>query len=220
MRFYFCFLTILLLFFNSCQSDDPAVMDEDSGEMEQENVVDRTSIPDVNFEQYLISQEVDDVVDGSVITQNLLAVEQIVVDDMNIEDLTGIQDCPNLYNLWLQNNSVSTLNVSQNSKLQFLYADGNNLTTINVTNLTVLEKLSLRNNNLSAINIANNSVIELLEVSDNDISAISVVDNPSLFRLNVTNNPLLCIEASEEQINNQNLDWSLDADDTVSLDCN
>ncbi|RMB62875.1 hypothetical protein EAX61_04675 [Dokdonia sinensis] len=220
MRSSIFLITILLACFYSCSTDEDSQNMESTEQEMQEVVVDRTAIPDPVFEAYLVSINADDVVDGSVITEQLLLVDQIVVDDLGIEDLTGIENCPNLYNLWLQNNNVSSLNVSQNTKLQFLYADGNNLTSIDVSNLAVLEKLSLRNNNLSTINITNNPVIELLEVSDNEINAISVVDNPSLFRLDVTNNPLSCIEASEEQINNQNLNWTLDADDTVSLDCN
>jgi Leucine-rich repeat (LRR) protein len=147
-------------------------------------------------------------------------VDQIVVDDLGISDLTGIQDCPNLYNLWLQNNSVSTLDVSKNPKLQFIYADGNNLNDINMSGLPLLEKLSLRSNAFTQLDVSANTLLQLLELSGNVISEISLVTNEVLFRLDITENPLTCIEVNEDQLSNQDLEWTLDIDDRLALDCN
>ena len=221
MRVYLLLFFVVLFSLSACDSsDDTSEMEDMEEVMGQGSEVARTAIPDPIFEAYLIGLDVDDEIDGFVNTQNLLLVDQIVVDDLGINDLSGIQDCPNLYNLWLQNNSVSVLDVSKNSKLKFLYADGNNLNDINVSNLPLLEKLSLRSNALNQLDVSANTLLQLLEISSNTISEISLVTNEVLFRLDITENPLTCIEVNEDQLNNQDLEWMLDSDDSLALDCN
>lgn len=221
MRVYFLLFVVVLFSFSACDSsDDTSEMEDMEEVMDQDNEVVRTAIPDPIFEAYLIGLNADDEIDGFVDTQNLLLVDQIVVDDLGISDLTGIQDCPNLYNLWLQNNSVSTLDVSKNPKLQFIYADGNNLNDINMSGLPLLEKLSLRSNAFTQLDLSANTLLQLLELSGNVISEISLVTNEVLFRLDITENPLTCIEVNEDQLSNQDLEWTLDIDDRLALDCN
>lgn len=209
--------TFLLLI--SCSDDDSETREVDNT---QESSIEafQTLIPDPVFEAYLIDNGFDDTLDGSVLTSNLLNVQQIVVDDLDISDLMGIEDCPNLFNLWLQNCNLSELDISRNTQLQFLYFDNNNISSIEVSNLPSLEKLSGRGNGLNAINIVNNSALELLEMSDNNITTISVADNSSLFRLDLFNNPLTCIQVNNQQLAATNLEWTLDNDDSLSLDCN
>lgn len=221
MRNYFIYVFVLLVGLSGCQTgDDDQAMGDVDGDMDLENEAARTAITDPAFEAYLIVLGVDDIIDGAVDTQNLLSVDQIVVDDLGISDLTGIQDCPNLYNLWLQNNAVSSLDVSKNGKLQFVYADNNDLTDIDVSGLPLLEKLSLRSNAILALDVSRNPVLELLEISTNRISEISLASNEVLFRLDITENPLDCIQVNENQLLNQNLEWALDENDSLSLDCN
>lgn len=222
-RFRIVTLISLSLLMLSCSDDE----ESSSNEMEQMEEMEetpmeapRTLIPDSAFEAYLISSGFDDVLDGSVITINLIPLEEIVVNNLDISDLSGIEDCPNLFNLWLQNCNVSQLDVSNNPLLQFLYFDNNSITSIDVSNLPSLEKLSGRGNGLTSINISNNLELQLLEMSDNDIDEITVAANPVLNRLDVLNNPLTCIEVNNDQLMATTLDWTLDDEDTLSLDCN
>ncbi len=179
-----------------------------------------TTIPDAGFENYLISIGVDTTLDGSVITSNLATVEEIVINNLDISDLTGIEDCPNLFNLWLQNCNVSQLDVSNNLELQFIYFDNNNVQTIDVSMLPLLEKLSGRNNGLNSIDVSNNPELELLEISDNDLTNLDVSTNTVLNRLDVVNNPLDCITVNNDQLSSTTQDWTLDDEDTLSLNCN
>lgn len=218
----FYLLATLLILTSSCSSDDDAISTSgtttEDGPEEVAPLV--TLIPDATFEAFLISINVDDVLDGTVVTENLATVTQIVVNNLAISDLTGIEDCPNLFNLWLQNCNVSQLDVSNNLQLQFIYFDNNNISSINVSMLPLLEKLSARDNMLTSVNVSNNPELELLEVSDNAITGITVATNTVLNRLDVANNPLTCIEVNENQLSATTLDWTLDADDILSLDCN
>lgn len=202
-------------------SDDDTVDQASSMEQESDQPAQLvTLIPDPVFEAFLIGMNVDDELDGSVITSNLATVEEIVVNNLDITDLTGIEDCPNLFNLWLQNCNVSALDVSNNTQLQFIYFDNNNVSSIDVSSLPSLEKLSARSNNLSTIDVSNNQQLELLELSDNNITAMTVAVNTVLNRLDVLDNPLTCIEVNGDQLADPPLDWILDDEDSLSLDCN
>lgn len=216
--YYFTFFMLVSL--SSCSDDDNADQDPIiEGENEQpEPLV--TLIPDPVFETFLIGMNVDDELDGSVLTANLATVEEIVVNNLDITDLTGIEDCPNLFNLWLQNCNVSSLDVRSNTQLQFIYFDNNNVSSIDVSGLPLLEKLSARSNNLSTIDVSNNPELELLELSDNEITEITVAVNPVLNRLDVINNPLSCVEVNSDQLASTPLNWTLDDEDSLSLDCN
>lgn len=213
-------LPLFITFILSCDSDDEGTTPSDNIIENPEQEAAFTIIPDEAFENYLVDSNIDDIIDGKVLTSKLATVEQIVVDNLGIADLTGIEDCPNLFNLWAQNNNLTTLNVSQNPALQFIYADGNNLSSIDISNQEVLEKLSFRNNQLTAIDISGQVELELLEINGNELTELDVSNNPALFRLDIRDNPLECITASQEQIDNPNLMWMQDEDDTYSLDCN
>ncbi len=203
-----------------CSNDDDTSTTTPEPEVVIDPVVEKTSIPDPVFEAYLISRNLDDTIDGEVVTSNLLNVTEIIVDDLEISDLTGIQDCPNLYNLWLQNCNVASIDVSQNPLLQFFYADNNTLSSLDVSDLPLLEKLSLRNNTMQTIDVTANSDLQLLEINGNNLQSINVSQNPQLLRFDIRDNPLTCVQASEDQIANDNLIWFLDDEDMIAVNCN
>ena len=49
-----------------------------------------TRIPDSNFEQQLINLGYDDMLDGGVLTADIINVQQLNVSNSNISDITGI----------------------------------------------------------------------------------------------------------------------------------
>lgn len=215
------YIILILTSIVSCATDDDNSSNVQMTDSPDENPSPLiTLIPDPVFEAYLISLDIDDVIDGMVLTDNLVTVEEIVVNNLDITDLTGIEDCPNLFNLWLQNCNVTQLNVISNVALQFIYFDNNNITSIDVSALPLLEKLSGRDNSLASINVSNNLELELLELSDNNIPSIDVSQNTVLNRLDVVNNPLDCIQVNENQLASTTLDWTFDDSDSLSTDCN
>ncbi|GGD44454.1 hypothetical protein [Muriicola marianensis] len=216
-------LLCLLLFFLSfaiisCSNDG------DSGSGEPNIIVkSRTSIADAAFEQVLVELGIDDVVDGSVLTENVEIVTSLVMNDKGITSLDGIADFAMLDNLWVNDNQISTLNLSSNTALKFVYVENNALTSINISNLSVLEKLSVPGNNLTQLDISDSPALQLIDIKDNTLGAIDLSAIPNSLQLNtfaVENNPLTCIKVNEEILNDIPSQWTKDPEDEYALTCN
>ncbi|NMB37858.1 MAG: hypothetical protein GX993_07475, partial [Bacteroidales bacterium] len=93
-------------------------------------------------------------------------------------------------------NSLTTLDVSYNTALQFLYCSSNSLSTLDVTNNTALLGLHCSENSLTELDVSNNTELLSLYCSEN-----------SLTELDVTNNTeLLVIDCSANQIEGEKME--------------
>jgi len=209
-------LCIIALCVTSCSDDNadtPPV-----GPINQE--VQRTLIPDTAFEMALIDLNLDDELDGSVPTENIEDVMDLVLNEKGISDLTGIEGFTNLYNLWLNDNQLTTIDLSQNNRVKFIFLENNNISGIDVRSIPNLEKLELKGNSVSEIDVTNNQQLQFLILDGNNITSLDVSNNPELFTLEVLNNPLNCIKVSQSQLDNTPTNWVIDESDTLSLECN
>ena len=215
--FYLGMLCVPMIF--SCSSDDspapPAVVPDDGPGFEI-----TTAIVDPVFEQALVDLDLDDKVDGTVVTSKILGIQNLILDDLGITDLRGIEDFNDLENLSVNDNALVRLDVSDNSKLKFVYADNNALTFINVQDLAILEKISAPGNVLTSMDTSTNPALQLLVLNDNDIEISDVSMNAALNTFSIENNPVSCIRVSADQLANIPLNWTKDAGDTYSEDCN
>lgn len=212
-------LGFFVIVMGSCSNDSKNT--EEAEEVMQP--IARTQIPDTAFEQALIELGIDDIEDGSVVTSDLEMVTSLVMNDKGISNLTGISDFPMLENLWVNDNQISSLDVSKNTLLKFVFIENNGLTMLNVTNLTILEKISATNNNLMQLDISDNSLLQLLSVANNSLSGLDISEIPNSVQLNtfaVENNPLDCIRVNTEILNNIPPQWTKDEGDSYALECN
>ena len=83
------------------------VVNEETGE-----TVERTYVPDDNFEQALIDLGYDDTLDDYVNTENIKTIENLDVSGKNISDLTGVEDFLYLKDFNLNENNISSLDLS------------------------------------------------------------------------------------------------------------
>ncbi|WP_420574668.1 leucine-rich repeat domain-containing protein [Kordia sp.] len=161
-----------------------------------------TYVPDNNFEQALIDLGYDTVLDDYVTTANINTVTTLDVINKNIADLTGIEAFAALEQLFIDNNNISTtVNLTQNSLLNALFAENNTMTSIDVSQNPLLETLYLAGNSLTSLDVTQNSVLQTLLVENNSLSSIDVTQNPALriiglggnglAELDITLNPLL-----------------------------
>ncbi len=215
-------MTGLLYVFTGCSSDK-----ENEDEPMMEVIIDeleaRTLIPDLAFERALIEEGIDDVEDGSVLTSSVDLVENLVFEDKGITDLTGIEDFRSLEGLWLAENQLTNLDVSDNASLLFCFVRDNNLQSLNVTGLTLLEKIEANGNELFTLNISDNISLQQLSLQDNLLESLDISNIPGTTQLNtfsIENNPLDCIQVNEEQLNDPPVQWTKDMGDIYSLDCN
>jgi len=213
MRTFLAFSILSLCLLASCSSDDTQNPDNgDNGPM-------LTLIPDSAFEQALIDAGIDNELNGSVLTNSLQNVTELVFNDKNISDIQGLEDFPALINLWLNDNALTQLNISQNTNLKFVYAENNSLTALNTSGLNALEKIGMNGNDIVNITISGNPNLQLLQLTDNNVQSLDVSNNLMLTQLNVIGNPLSCIQVNSDQLSNIPSNWQKDADDEYSENC-
>ncbi|TNF72617.1 MAG: hypothetical protein EP302_04965 [Bacteroidetes bacterium] len=181
----------------------------------------RTSIPDSNFESALVALNLDDAVDGSVLTSNIEFIQNLNVSSKGIEDLTGIEDFEALLDLNVRGNALKTLNISGNRNLLFLWAENNQLTQLVIGNNPNIEKLGTSGNQLTTLKVTEYTTLQLLDLANNQITAIDVstLPLPTFNEFKIEGNPLTCIQVSPEQLQNIPASWTKDEEDTYSPDC-
>lgn len=218
----FTAVLLCLLFAVGCSSDDSGNSDnntDDQNNTDDDTTVELTTVPDANFEQALIDLGFDDVLDGTVRTSSIENVIDLVLNEKEISDLTGLEDFSNLENLWVQDNQLTEITVTPNTRLKFIFADGNDISELDVVGLADLEKIGMNGNQLSSIDVSRNLVLNLLEINDNQVTSLNVSANNDLFRLSVLNNPLSCIQVNPIQFSDIPDEWEKDEEDVYALDC-
>ena len=160
-----------------------------------------TYVPDDNFELALIDLGYDDVLDNYVVTDSINSVTSLNVGNMQISDLTGIEDFISLNYLYISNNSISSIDLSSNTLLTYLHCGNNQLTTLDLSNNTELYNLFCFSNQLSTLNLSNNTNLYYASIDYNEIENIDLSNslnlnyffcsNNLLDNLDLTNNVLL-----------------------------
>ena len=116
--------------------------------------------------------------------------EEKIADAAGIEFLTGITA------LWLDNNQLTSIDVSNNTALITLWLTQNQLTSIDVSNNTALTQLGLSSNQLTSIDVSGNLSLLELGLANNQITSIDVSNNTALISLGVSMNQLTSIDVS------------------------
>ena len=184
---------------------------KDFGTINEEATTGNTvAIPDANFEQYLIDQNIDSdgTINGSVLKTDIENVPQVIITGKNISNLTGIQDFTNLTELNAANNQLTGLDLSKNLLLEKLYVANNQLTTIDLSKNSKLINLDVGENSLTKLEVHLLVDLETLTIYKNQLTDINIYSNKELLTLIANENQLTNVDIRE----NKNLFW-IDVDD-------
>jgi hypothetical protein len=175
------------------------------------------NIPDANFKNALISAGVDTNEDGEISYAEAAVIKKLDVHEMNISDMTGIEEfifldtlycygnqitnldvsnCLSLISLWCGNNQLASLDVSHNIALEDLRCHLNQLASLDVSGLISLKVLICFGNQLTSLNISNNTALEYFDCSINQLTSVDVSHNTSLMYLLCSINQLTSLEVS------------------------
>ncbi len=156
-----------------------------------------TAIPDANFEAALEGLGYDDISsDGQVPTALIEVVTSLDVRNLNISDLTGIEDFVALEALYCSDNNLTTVNTSTLTNLQTFWALANNLTSVDLTNNLAITDIRIEQNNLTSIDLSNQTNLVILQIDRNELTAIDVSNSPLITRFRVYNNNISNIDLS------------------------
>ena len=134
-----------------------------------------TNFPDAKFRSYLFSNSYGK--DGVLTDEEIARITTIVVSDMGIQSMKGIEFFPELKILSCNINDLTSLDVSKNTKLIKLFCDRNKLKTLDVSKNTVLEMLECGGNLLMTLDLSKNPRLTYLYCSQNQIKG-AAMDRP------------------------------------------
>lgn len=195
----------------------------------QEGVTITNQFEDLNFRAFLLSQ-FDADSNGELSTAEVKDVTELHCYLQNISSLKGIEYFKSLQVLDCHDNSLQSIDLSQNTSLISLVCRNNNLSSLNVGMLTDLETLNCSENNLSSLDVSGNGQLKELFCSDNEISQLAIYNNVNLFRLNCSKNNLSALDVSsnmslvsilcsENNIRNLNVDNNGALNNLACADC-
>ena len=165
-----------------------------------------TVIPDQNFEQALINLGHDDVIDGQVLTANISGVEELVLYNQNITDLTGIEDFSALTYLYCNGNQLTSLDLSLNTALTFLVCQNNQLISLDVSGCNALNELYCYDNQLTSLDVSGCTALPELYCYDNQLTSLDVSGCTALTKLYCYDNQLTCLNLKNgNNLNFENL---------------
>ncbi len=85
-----------------------------------------------------------------------------------------------LETLDLTSNSLTSLNLENNTQLKSVCGDNNNLGYVDLSNNKLLETISFENSGLTSIDLSNNEAVEYVDVSNNSITEFDLSNNAQI----------------------------------------
>ena len=116
---------------------------------------------------------------------------QKIVAQTNALTTLDTRQLPELTHLYLWgNHDLKSIDVSKNTKLEFLSVSHCKLTSLNVSHNRKLVKLYVDDNQLTALDVSSNYMLKKLGCYENQITALDLSSNVALEYLGVNDNPI------------------------------
>ena len=116
---------------------------------------------------------------------------QKIVAQTNALTTLDTRNLPELTDLYLWgNHDLKSIDVSKNTKLEFLSVSHCKLTSLDVSNNRKLVKLYVDDNQLTALDVRSNYMLKKLGCYENQITALDLSSNVALEYLGVNDNPI------------------------------
>jgi len=195
----------------------------------------QTYLPDDVFEQYLIDQGYDTVLDNYVPTANIASLTTLDLNGTNVTDLKGLEDFTALTVLDISSTLIVNLDVNANTALTYLDANDTSITSLDLSTNTNLSILYVDNTYLNSLDLSTNSALTILDISDSSILSIDISNNTALTSLSIANTSIINIDISNNtaltfltiyntllsnlDVSNNALLTTLKATNTVNLFC-
>ncbi|MBR6616693.1 MAG: leucine-rich repeat domain-containing protein, partial [Oscillospiraceae bacterium] len=158
--------------------------------------IDEAHFPDDVFRAY-VKENFDKNGDDILTVEEAATVTLINVDNMGISDLTGVEYFAFLSNLNCTYNNLTSLNVSNNTELLYLYCSSNRLSDLDVSKNTALIDLYCSDNLLTSLDVSENTKLTYLGCSHNLLTGLDVSQNAPLAHLTCRGNQLTSLDVSE-----------------------
>ncbi len=160
------------------------------------------SIPDVNFKNALLTKNCVDLNgdsspdrdadlnnDGEIDIEEALAINRILFFDLGIASLEGIEYFTNLIDLNVDNNNLTSLNLSNLLQLSYLSCNNNQISKIKLANLKNVWDVECNNNKIEEIFLDTPTLL-VLSCNNNQLKSLDISHLKNLYALNCNQNDL------------------------------
>ena len=154
-----------------------------------------TYFPDANFRAFLKQYDANN--DGALNADERCSVTEMDCHKKGIASLVGIKYFPMLKRLTAHTNELTSLDVSGLPALQYLYVKNNQLNYLGLTDNRELLLVECDGNNIWGINVSGLPKLNRLKADNNRISSLDVTGCSSLSTLFVNSNQLKSLDLSE-----------------------
>ena len=156
-------------------------------------------IPDANFKAYLVGNTAINTNGDTEIQVSEATVFNgtIFCQNLNISDLTGIEDFTSLNTLDCSYNQLTNLDLSQNTDLTLLHCWSNQLTSLDVSGATALTTLSCPYNQLTTLDVSGTTALIDLYCPSNQLTSLNVSGATALTNLYCESNSLTILDVSQ-----------------------
>jgi|GEM_PF-317731 len=156
------------------------------------------NIPDANFKAYLVGNAAINTNGDTEIQCDEATAFTGTIDcsGQSIANLTGIEAFVNIIELSCYNNQLTSLDLSNNTALTYLFCSNNPLSSLDLSNNTALETLDCSWNQLSNLDVGNNTALITLMCYNNQLSSLDLSNNTALIELFCNNNELTSLDVS------------------------
>ena len=169
--------------------------------------IDAAHFPDPAFRA--VVQQYDTNNNGTLSQQELTKATTINADYHDIGSVKGIEYFTSLTYLNLNNNQLSSLDLSHNTALTYLDLDNNQLSSVDVSHNTKLTELYLYCNQLSSVDVSRNTALTILWLGANQLSSVDVSRNTTLTKLWLYSNQLSSVDVSHNtKLTKLSLEWN------------
>ncbi|WP_379963915.1 T9SS type A sorting domain-containing protein [Epilithonimonas sp. UC225_85] len=150
------------------------------------------------LEYLLLYTTVDSSKDGQIQVSEAEAFTGVFTINSNITKLGGIEYFKNLTRLGIYSSPITTLDISQNTKLQYLEIKQSKLASVNIATNTDLTTVVLNNNSLlTQLTIGSKPQLQLLNIMYNKLVSVDVSLCPKLAAFYMTDNKLTTLDVSQ-----------------------
>lgn len=190
------------------------------------------TIPDANFKQLLLAADttnnvfeyhkIDTNNDGEIQQSEASVVFSLTVEAANISSLEGIRYFDNLSRLYCGYNSITSLDLTGLSHLNWIECYYNGMTSLVLQGCTELYDLRCHNNLLQTIDTSDSNMVNILNCHTNQLTYLNIENNPLGLFFNFGVNPdieLICADPNKLQIVQDMLDQYNYGNCVVSSDC-
>lgn len=163
--------------------------------------INETNFPDENFRAWV--NNINQTTPGFLTKDECDAVTTIDISNPggfgapSISNLTGIQYFTLLDTLNCEMNTLTTLDLSQNTALVELNCADNPLTILDLSQNTALTYLECANNQLTALDVSQNKELTGLSCDNNQLTTLDVSQNTALIQLGCGGNQLTALDISK-----------------------